>query len=184
MVTYNPAMSDAPHISPATAADTEAIAALLRRCMLKMRADGSDQWSEAYPTAEVVSGDIAAGTLFALRASPSAPIVAVITCDESVPAEYAAIDFTPGRPLLVHRLAVDPEQQGRGYARVLMQFAERRARELGCTTIRFDTYSRNAAAVGLYLQLGYAQLPGTIRFPGRADHFYCFEKVLGARASP
>ena len=44
--------------------------------------------------------------------------------------------------------------------------------------------SRNAAAVGLYLQLGYAQLPGTIRFPGRADHFYCFEKVLGARASP
>ncbi|MBS2027016.1 MAG: GNAT family N-acetyltransferase [Deltaproteobacteria bacterium] len=172
-------MPDVAHIiSLATSEDVAPIAALLRRCMLKMRADGSDQWSEAYPTAEVVVGDVAAGTLFSLRTSPRAPIVAVITCDENVPPEYEPIAFTRGRPLVVHRLAVDPEQQGRGYARMLMQFAERRARELGCTTIRFDTYSRNVAAVGLYLQLGYVQLPGEIRFPGRAAHFYCFEKLL------
>jgi len=58
-------------------------------------------------------------------------------------------------PIAVHRLMVDPSQQGRGLAKALMLHAEDVARAKGCRSIRLDTFLHNPAAMALYPRLGY-----------------------------
>ncbi|MCL6459640.1 MAG: GNAT family N-acetyltransferase [Gorillibacterium sp.] len=170
-------------IRPAKVQDIPTIAQLYQSCMKSMQEQGSDQWNETYPTITNATEDILAGTLFVLEEQASeenGQILGVITLDElDVPAYGDMIwSETHGKPLLLHRLAVHPLAQGRGIAKRLVLFAEDHARKLGCTCIRFDTYSRNRSAIGLYLGLGYNQVAGEIHFPGREDAFFCYEKLV------
>ncbi|MFD2880470.1 GNAT family N-acetyltransferase [Paenibacillus rhizoplanae] len=75
-----------------------------------------------------------------------------------------------GPHLIMHRLAVHPEIQGKGIARRLIAFAEEFARSSGYRSIRLDTYAKNDRVLKLYPSLGYLQR-GEIRFPGRTAAF-------------
>jgi GNAT superfamily N-acetyltransferase len=57
----------------------------------------------------------------------------------------------------VKRLWVDPEARGQGVARALMAELERSAPELGCTTLRLNTGTRQPGAVTLYTRLGWTR---------------------------
>jgi len=57
----------------------------------------------------------------------------------------------------VYYLAVSPEQRGLGHARALMQEAEARLTALGCPKIMLMVRADNAAVLGMYEGLGYAQ---------------------------
>jgi len=76
---------------------------------------------------------------------------------------------------VIHRLTVHPEHQELGHASTLMLFAESKARDLGCRSIRLDAFTKNPGACALYSGRGYRNL-GTVDF--RMGVFYCFEKVL------
>lgn len=52
-------------------------------------------------------------------------------------------------------LAVDPDRQGRGYARALVAAVEQRLLELGCPKLNLQVRSTNEAALGFYTALGY-----------------------------
>jgi GNAT superfamily N-acetyltransferase len=58
--------------------------------------------------------------------------------------------------LWIENLAVAPEWQGRGYARLLLNHAERRALESDRGEIRLQTNEAFAANLALYAKLGYA----------------------------
>ena len=55
----------------------------------------------------------------------------------------------------INYLAVAPEQQQRGFGRVMMDAAEVRLRALGCPKINLMVRRSNAAVVAFYEQLGY-----------------------------
>ena len=58
--------------------------------------------------------------------------------------------------LWIENVAVAPDRQGRGYGRLLIAQAEKRAAELGLGEIRLMTNAAFAANLAFYARLGYA----------------------------
>lgn len=70
--------------------------------------------------------------------------------------------FTKEPVAHVEVLAIAPEAEGRGLARLLMENAESWARERGYRRVTLNVFDGNARARGLYQRLGY--LPETIHY--------------------
>jgi ribosomal protein S18 acetylase RimI-like enzyme len=79
--------------------------------------------------------------------------------------------------LVIHRLAINPVQQGKGFAKRLISFAEGEILRMDFKSIRLDAFSGNLKALMLYEGMGY-QKRGEVNFPGRNLPFICFEKIL------
>ncbi|KAI7252842.1 hypothetical protein KC345_g11442 [Hortaea werneckii] len=142
-----------------------------------MQAGGSDQWDDSYPNRDIITADIEQGTLFVCIDNEA--IAGIIVLDENQSEQYGAIEWQQqqGPHLVMHRLAVHPEFQGKGIARQLIAFAEEYARRSGYSSIRMDTYAKNERVLKIYPSLGYVQR-GEIYFPGRTAAFPVFEKIL------
>ena len=163
----------------AVTGDVDALVALLGDCVGEMNARGLDQWDDVYPNRATLAADVAGGTLYrATRAPDADAILGSFTLNQTQDPEYADVPWlvTDAPVAVVHRLMVRPAMQRTGLGRLLMRFAEQRARELGYRAIRLDTYKKNERALALYRSLGYAER-GDVRF--RKGLFACFEKALG-----
>jgi ribosomal protein S18 acetylase RimI-like enzyme len=57
----------------------------------------------------------------------------------------------------VNYLAVDPEHQRRGFAKILMSEVERRLLALGCPKASLQVRVSNPSATAFYTSLGYVQ---------------------------
>lgn len=79
--------------------------------------------------------------------------------------------------MVIHRLALHPEWQGRGIGSMLMDHAEDHARQNGFSCIRLDTYTGTPRALAMYARRGYQQI-GQVWFPRRELPFDCMELVL------
>jgi len=80
--------------------------------------------------------------------------------------------------IYLHRLAVDPSYQKKGYAKQLMNFSFEYAKVNSIKSIRLDTFSGNPFNNIFYSNLGFKKL-GKIYFRKQSDKpFYCFEKVM------
>lgn len=165
------------NIRKARTEDMEQIMELIARCVQVMQAGGSDQWDDSYPNREVIGQDIEHGTLYAYI--DNGAVAGILVLDEHQNELYQSIKWSQeqGKALIMHRLAVHPEAQGKGIARKLIAYAEQYAREAGYSSIRLDTYTKNTPALALYPGLGYERR-GEIFFPGRTASFPVFEKVL------
>lgn len=151
---------------------------ITRACATHMADRGIFQWNEYYPRLEIIEKDLARQELYVLI--EHAAIIGLVVITTLMDEEYKAINWlTANRNnLYIHRLAVDPEYQGKGYARQLMDFAEDLANKAGAVSIRLDTFSQNERNQQFYAQRGYKQL-GDIYFPNQSAHpFYCYELVL------
>ncbi|WP_232231460.1 GNAT family N-acetyltransferase [Paenibacillus sp. HW567] len=168
-------------IRKARRADIGEIMALIAKCVQVMQDGGSDQWDDKYPNREIITQDLDKGTLFVYE--EQAAISGIMVLDEDQAEQYEAIRWSQeqGAHLIMHRLAVHPEVQGKGIARKLVAFAEELARSGGYSSIRLDTYAKNTRALALYPSLGYERR-GEVDFPGRTANFPVFEKVLTSEA--
>lgn len=72
---------------------------------------------------------------------------------------------------------VDPKYQGKGYARKLMDFADKFANENNYSSIRLDVYSQNKRVIKFYEKRKYF-IRGNVNFPEREHPFYCMEKEI------
>ena len=162
-------------IRQAAVADATALLMLVQDCVAAMRALGIEQWDEVYPNADTIANDILAGTLEVLCEGDA--LLACMVVDRQLDPLWKDMDWTPGSEpaAAVHRLMVHPSQQGRGWARLLMQHAEQRAHAYGCRSIRLDSFLRNPSAMALYPKLGYRRT-GTAMM--RKGEFAGFEKLL------
>jgi GNAT superfamily N-acetyltransferase len=77
----------------------------------------------------------------------------------------------------IKRMFVRPEHRGQGVARAMLAALEARAGELGYSTLRIETGSRQPEAVGLYTSAGYVAIPPFGKYVGN-PYSYCFEKRL------
>ncbi|MNC04374.1 Acetyltransferase YpeA [compost metagenome] len=164
-------------IRKARTEDMEEIMKLIARCVQVMQAGGSDQWDDSYPNREIIQKDIEQGTLYTYI--DNGAVAGILVLDEHPNELYREIQWRQeqGKALIMHRLAVHPEAQGKGIARKLTAYAEQYAQEAGYSSIRLDTYSKNTPALALYPKLGYERR-GEIFFPQRTASFPVFEKVL------
>ncbi|MFC7440096.1 GNAT family N-acetyltransferase [Laceyella putida] len=151
---------------------------IYRNVVQMMNKQGIYQWAEDYPNEDVLKNDIAKGNLYTLL--DEGQIAAIVALDQEFEPEYEQIPWQDqsGRFLVVHRLCVNPDNQGKGVSRILMQEIERFAREHGYASIRLDTQMANEKAMRLYDVNGFEQR-GTFHFPGSDKPHMAYEKLIG-----
>lgn len=165
------------NIRKAVEADLDELIELYKACTIRMNKAGLFNWHSSYPDHETISGDIKRGTLYILERDR---IHGAMTLNDEQPIEYIEInwEYLTGPFLVVHRLAISPDHQGKGYAVYLMDYAEKLAESSGCQSIRMDVYTINIPGINLYKKLNYREL-NEFYFPGFETRFVGLEKRIG-----
>jgi ribosomal protein S18 acetylase RimI-like enzyme len=165
-------------IRKATNKDIDSILNLTKACAKFMIDKGIYQWNEHYPSKQAFENDVFRNELYVLEIQSK--IVGCIVISVFMDEEYFPIKWlTPNdNNLYIHRLAIHPKHQGKGFAQKLMDFAENFARKTQASSIRLDTFSQNKRNQIFYELRNYKQL-GEIYFPKQSEFpFYCYELVL------
>ncbi len=162
------------HIRKAEESDLDELIALYKSCTIKMNESGLFNWHSNYPNSMTISTDIQNRTLYILETNH---IHGAVALNDDQPDEYTEInwEFRTGPFLVVHRLAISPDQQGKGYAVILMDYAEKLAKSSECTSIRMDVYTKNTPGRNLYQKLKYKEL-NEFYFPNLETRFIGLEK--------
>ncbi len=163
------------NIRPGASGDLGAVISLMRNCAQHLIQEGIYQWDHNYPSVLDITAGIDRTNLWVYEIDKG--IVGTVTIDENQSPEYLSLNWNSPNFLVIHRLAVLPECQGKGIARKLMDFAETKVSELGYDSIRLDTYSLNTRNVRFYNNRGYQKI-GEVYFRGIREPFLCFEKIL------
>ncbi len=154
------------------------ILGITRACALFMESKGIYQWNEHYPSRDAFENDIDKGELYVKEVDEK--IIGTIVISTLMDTEYEPIKWLTGNEnnIYIHRLAVHPNEQGKGYAIELMDFAEEFARQNRYVSVRLDTFSQNKRNQRFYELRGYKRL-GDVHFPKQSTHpFHCYELVL------
>jgi ribosomal protein S18 acetylase RimI-like enzyme len=157
------------------AEDQPIIMDLIQAAIIDMEAKGIYQWDSIYPDQKVITDDIKDRTLYVY--ADGGIVQGIIVLNEHQDDAYHDLiwRFNTGRQLVVHRLCIAPQYQGKGIARLLMEFAEQLSKDSGYESIRLDAFAENARACDLYKKIGYKEV-GIVDF--RKGKFYCFEKKV------
>jgi len=167
-------------IEKASNIDLEKMYAITKSCGKQMIEKGIFQWNEFYPSKEVLQKDIELQQIWKLTESNS--VVGIIVLTEIEDKEYKNVKWITenNKNLYIHRLAIEPIFQGKGYAQALMTFAEDYARKNNYKSVRLDTFSQNKRNQYFYEQRNYIKLEN-IYFPSQSEFpFYCYELILNA----
>jgi len=159
-------------------ADLEKSYSITKSCGKHLIENGIFQWNDSYPSKEVLQKDIELQQIWKLEDENE--IVGIMVLTEIEDKEYDSVKWLTKnkRNLYMHRLAVNSEFQGKGYAQKLMDFAENFAIENKYDSIRLDTFSQNKRNQRFYEQRNYVKLE-SIYFPNQSEFpFHCYEKVL------
>jgi ribosomal protein S18 acetylase RimI-like enzyme len=165
-------------IRKALLSDLDAIYTLTRSCAKAMIVNGIYQWNEHYPTQERFQKDVELQELYVLEEENH--IKGIIVLTDLIDEEYIPVTWLTANTnnLYIHRVAVDPEYWGKGYAQKLMDFGEEYARENQYQSVRLDTFSQNKRNQKFYEIRGYQRLED-IYFLKQSEHpFHCYELVL------
>lgn len=158
--------------------DIPEILKITRACAQKMRLRGIYQWNGYYPSGEAFEEDVSRNELYVLEKGRK--LIGCIVISTHFDDFYKEVEWltADGSHFFIHRLAIHPDHQGKGYAQQMMDFAENMAREKNLTSIRLDTFSKNERNQRFYEARGYRRL-GEIFFPKQSKFpFYCYELPL------
>ena len=161
-----------------TLKDIDEILSITKACAADMITKNIFQWNEFYPNKQPFISDVKRNELYLLELEKK--IIACITISTFMDDEYIPISWlTPNKNnIYIHRLAVRPNYQGKGFAQKLMSYAEDFAKKNNFNSIRLDTFSKNERNQKFYEQRGYKKL-GDIYFPKQSEHpFHCYELVF------
>ena len=165
-------------IRPAKAKDLPFILEITQSCARHMTANGIFQWNEHYPSKDVLKKDIEEGSLYVIELDTV--VSGCIMFSEEKDSLYDTIDWlTPDHSnLYIHRLAIHPIHQKKGWGQKLMAFAENHALKNKNRSIRLDTFSKNPRNNKFYEARGFKRL-GDVYFVNQSTFpFHCYEKVL------
>jgi ribosomal protein S18 acetylase RimI-like enzyme len=165
-------------IRKATPRDIDTILDITKACAKHMISMNIFQWNEHYPNKNAFKNDITRDELYALEVENI--VVGCVVISTLMDEEYLPIKWlTPNKSnIYIHRLAVHPKQQGKGFARHLMEFAENYAKLNNYASVRLDTFSQNKRNQKIYESRNYQKL-GDIYFPKQSSHpFHCYELVF------
>lgn len=158
--------------------DIPEILKLTAACAQAMADVGIHQWNESYPSQEAFERDIRRGELYLLLENKN--IVGTIVISTFMDQEYYSVPWLTVNQnnYYIHRLAVHPTHQKKGYGKLLMDYAEEIARNNHAVSVRLDTFSQNKRNNTFYKSRGYQKV-GSIFFPKQSDlPFFCYELKL------
>jgi GNAT superfamily N-acetyltransferase len=152
-------------MEPATLKDIAEIWSLFKRTRAKMEEEGNFMWSHGYPTKGLFKEDVASSGAFVLR--EEGKIIAYIALsfsvfddffwesrsEEKAKGLYRFVNALDGeKPILLHRLMVDPSYAGKGVATGALTFLRERFKGY---LMLFASSPANDKANRLYEKLGF-----------------------------
>ena len=165
-------------IQRAKISEISEILTIIKACSSFMINKGIFQWNEQYPSKEAFLEDLERNELYVLKNENK--LIGTIVVSTLMDKEYIPVKWLTKNEnnIYIHRLAIHPDFQSKGYAQKLMDFGENYAKQYGFTSVRLDTFSQNKRNQQFYETRGYQKL-GTIFYPKQSEHpFYCYELVL------
>jgi GNAT superfamily N-acetyltransferase len=129
-------------------------------------------------TPEVTAKRIRGGNCFVVEAGTK--LVGTIVAQPTY-AENECEYFTRPGVAAAHQFAVDPEHQGSGIGRMLLQRAEQWAKESGFAELAMDTAEQATHLIDLYARLGYQHV-GWVQWPGKVYRSVVLSKHLATNA--
>ncbi len=165
-------------IRKATTRDIDAILDITRACAKHMISQNILQWNAHYPNRDAFNKDLDRQELYVLDIEDT--IIGCIVISTLMDGEYIPIKWLTlnSNNIYIHRLAVHPDHQGKGFAKQMMTYAEDFGKKNTYKSVRLDTFSQNKKNQHLYESRGYKKL-GQIFFPKQSEHpFYCYELVF------
>ena len=165
-------------IRKAEKTDIKSLINITKSCAKSMIGKGIFQWNKHYPSQSVFINDLDRQELYVLEVNYK--IIGCIVISTFIDEEYVPVKWlTPNKNnIYIHRLAIHPNLQGKGYAQQLMTFAEQLAIENNYSSIRLDTFSQNKRNQKFYELRGYKKLED-IYFPKQSNFpFHCYELIL------
>lgn len=163
----------------AVVADTDEIWTILLQAKAQMKALGSCQWNEAYPSLENVRGDIEAENGYVVQDSVSGRLLAYgVVSFEGEPVYDQIYDLWDNNLpyIVVHRLAVSDLCKHQGVAAWFMQQAEQVAKSQGVYNFRVDTKYDNHYMLRLIDHAGFHYV-GEVEYRG-SEYRKAFEKKI------
>ena len=158
--------------------ELDRIKCIAEACAKDMINNNIFQWNENYPSKDVFKDDIENNSLYVCK-SGSMVIGCIMLCSEKDKV-YKDVNWLTKdyKNLYLHRLAVDPSFQKNGIGRLLMDFAEKYAKNNKYKSIRLDTFSKNKRNNKFYRSRKYVQLDDVF-FPMQSEFpFHCYEKII------
>lgn len=165
-------------IRKALISDIPIILSICNSCAKHMISKGIYQWNELYPNEAAFRNDVERQELYVYLKEDK--LIGCIVISTYMDEEYKSVKWLTddNNSIYIHRLAVHPEHQGKGYAQEMMSFAESLARKNKMISIRLDTFSQNKRNQEFYEQRGYTKLED-IFFPNQSEFpFHCYELIL------
>ena len=160
--------------------DMDLILAIIDACRDELNHSGIAQWTEEYPDTELIISDILSNEAYVLEFYST--VVAYMVLNDKQDEEYKLINWkiNSDNVLVVHRLAVNPKFQGRGFGKYLMNYAEGLSLEKSKDSIRLDVYSANKYTISFYEKRDY-KFCGEVFFKYRNEAFLCYEKIFKSK---
>lgn len=158
--------------------DIKSVITITQACAQYMIENSIFQWNEHYPNEATFIKDIERNELYVWEINNE--IIGCIVISTLIDTEYTSVKWlTPNtNNIYIHRLAIHPKHQGKGYAQKLMQHAEQFAVTNNFKSVRLDTFSQNQRNQLFYELRGYKKLE-EIFFSNQSKFpFYCYELVL------
>ena len=165
-------------IRKGTSLDIDTIIEITKTCAKHMINNDIYQWNENYPNKITFEEDVHRGELYVLENENM--VVGCIVISTLMDKEYNSISWLTSNinNIYIHRLAIHPEYQRKGWAQDLMDFAEAFDIKNNYASIRLDTFSQNPRNQIFYELRNYKRL-GNIYFPKQSEYpFYCYELIL------
>ena len=152
---------------------------ILQQGIASRKKDGSNQWQDGYPNAEVVQNDIDKEVGYVLTEGNSIiGYCAILINDEP---EYANIEgnwLTNEDFVVFHRVAISENHLGKSLSKKILEFIEVVALDKQILSVKADTNFDNIAMLKIFERMGYVYC-GEVHFRGSARKAY--EKVLTIR---
>jgi ribosomal protein S18 acetylase RimI-like enzyme len=162
-------------IIQAKSTDLIEILYLLKVCSRDMNSKGLRHWSSSFPSAEQIDRDIRDGHIYLVK--DKGVCKGMVTLNSTEPEDYRQIKHTSdnSRPLFVYCIAVHPTWQGKGIARMMIDYAQEMAKKNGFSCIRLDIYQTSEDARQLCELLSFKEI-GIFLANYQRIPYVCYEK--------
>ncbi len=131
-------------------------------------------WNEDYPSNEEIDWDFSRDALFVLKVDGQIKAAVSLEKDDAVDS-LSCWDENLAPEGELARIAVLPEEQGKGYGRIMIQFGMDELKRRGFRGIRMLVNKLNRKAICCYAVFGF-RVVGECRM--YEQNFLCYEKEL------
>lgn len=172
----NDDLREMPIFRKATENDVPAVAAILRKAVERMLAEGKKQWDYNYPNETHIRADIERGIGYVLDYNNEILGYGAMIFERE-PA-YDSIDgkwLSDERYVVVHRMAIKSISQRKGLGHTFLKDVENYARSKGIRSFRVDTNFDNIRMLNLLKKSGFTYC-GEIQYESGSRK--AFEKLL------